>query len=515
MYTTINDWNDSVGKLMAKFGASKDEAEEALNKSDFDLNLAIDLLDKKATIVATSPPSGIMTKNQPVYAHDVPPKASRACKEKGVDNDPIDKPRESPLCAPSPSDYAPFTAHDSKESDTEKKTTEDIDNTLFLKPPATATVKSQEREQLYTMLEEGILSIDSFSMVHNKLAVSSHAASTSIPEPAMPPQQTQPGAVREGGIEGDNETSYEYTETETTVESVAIGSTDPVSAEVVDEDEEKRKFQEQVAHEVAERERERAEQERNTRVKICSAAGTLLVIAAVVLGTVLSKVLQPANPKQELPHELVTLLSSVSFDNGTALRTQSTPQNDAVIWLARNANLDSYSDVKKIQRYVLATLFYSTNGAQWNNNADWMTDGDECAWYITSDSFCKNGSIAELDFFDEDDYVGNNLVGTIPNELALLSSSLVKLKLAYNSLVGPVPTQIGLMKNLTSLALSGNSLSGRIPTEIGWMTYLDWLGLDSNRLTGLIPTEIGLTTQLSESFVIFLLANTMLVPCSF
>jgi hypothetical protein len=107
-----------------------------------------------------------------------------------------------------------------------------------------------------------------------------------------------------------------------------------------------------------------------------------------------------------------------------------------VIWLANNTNLDSYSDVKKIQRYVLATLFYSTNGTKWNNNSDWMTDSDECAWYNTADSFCKNGSVAELDFYNENDYVGNNLVGTIPNELALLSSSLGKKML---SLIAMLP----------------------------------------------------------------------------
>jgi hypothetical protein len=370
------------------------------------------------------------------------------------------------------------------QSGAEKKTEEAIDSTLILKPPASATVKSQESEQLYRMLEEGTLLIDSSSMVHSKVAVSSRAAATSIPDPAMPPQQTQPGAVRVGGIDGDNETGNAYTETETTVESVAVGSTDPISAEVVDEDEERRKFQEQVAREVAEREREHAEQERNTRVKICRAAGIVLLIVAVVLGTVLPKVLQPVNPTesqgpspQELPQELVSLLSSVSFDNGTALQTQSTPQNDAVIWLANNTNLDSYSNVKKIQRYVLATLFYSTNGTQWDNNSDWMTDSDECAWYSTAESFCKNGSIAELDFYDQVNELGNNLVGTIPNELALLSNSLGKkalalivmltgryshllfavfpllltvvLDLASNSLVGPVPSQIGLMKNLS------------------------------------------------------------------
>jgi hypothetical protein len=39
----------------------------------------------------------------------------------------------------------------------------------------------------------------------------------------------------------------------------------------------------------------------------------------------------------------------------------------------------------------------------------------------------------------------------------------------------------------------------------------DSLTLNDNRLTGLIPTEIGLATQLSELFVICLLATIMFV----
>ena len=156
---------------------------------------------------------------------------------------------------------------------------------------------------------------------------------------------------------------------------------------------------------------------------------------AVLLGTVLPKVLKPEpketptpSPPQEIPQELESLLSSVSFDNGTALQTPSTPQNDALIWLANNTNLDSYSDARKIQRYVLATLYYSTNGAQWVDNSDWLTDLDECTWYTEASRFILRESVP----YSELDLSGNNLVGTIPNELALLSSSLGKTKLALN-----------------------------------------------------------------------------------
>jgi hypothetical protein len=110
-------------------------------------------------------------------------------------------------------------------------------------------------------------------------------------------------------------------------------------------------------------------------------------------------------------------LIPVSFDNGTALQTPLTPQNNALNWLANNnTNLDSYSNAKKIQRYALATLFFSTNGASWNDNSTWMSDEDECLWYNSGLSVCTNGSVEVLDL------LSNNLVGTIPNELALLTN---------------------------------------------------------------------------------------------
>lgn len=73
--------------------------------------------------------------------------------------------------------------------------------------------------------------------------------------------------------------------------------------------------------------------------------------------------------------DLVDLLSLMSFDNGAALQEPSTPQNNALLWLSNNINLDTYSDEKRIQRYALATFFYSTNGDNWKRNTGWITDG--------------------------------------------------------------------------------------------------------------------------------------------
>jgi hypothetical protein len=95
--------------------------------------------------------------------------------------------------------------------------------------------------------------------------------------------------------------------TNMTIQNSPVDPNNLVLAEVVDEDEENRKFQEQLEHKIAEQEHQRAEQEGaipeaeiiieeskcSTRLKICiGVAVALLVTVAVVLGTVLPQVLK-------------------------------------------------------------------------------------------------------------------------------------------------------------------------------------------------------------------------------
>ncbi len=206
---------------------------------------------------------------------------------------------------------------------------------------------------------------------------------------------------------------------------------------------------------------------KNTRrngSKQCFVIGAVLVAVVVALGVILSLVLKPesvptdeqvaqtAPPFESLPGPtpspppavapttsipstpfptarptplsqlpaLTQLLASASLDGGAALRTPSTPQNMALNWLAGNANLGSYTDQKKIQRFVLATLYFITDGDNWLVRTNWLSDRDECTdWYHDAEGpFCVGGAVGELDFH------GNNLAGKIPVELALLSTSV-------------------------------------------------------------------------------------------
>ncbi|KAG6654742.1 probable leucine-rich repeat receptor-like protein kinase At1g35710 isoform X1 [Carya illinoinensis] len=89
----------------------------------------------------------------------------------------------------------------------------------------------------------------------------------------------------------------------------------------------------------------------------------------------------------------------------------------------------------------------------------------------------------------------NSLYGPIPSEIGMLKN-LIDLDLHLNVLVGPIPSTIGLLTNLESLSLDGNQINGSIPPEIGMLKNLTRLGLFSNMLVGPIPSTIGRLTNL-------------------
>jgi hypothetical protein len=113
---------------------------------------------------------------------------------------------------------------------------------------------------------------------------------------------------------------------------------------------------------------------------------------------------------------LSDLLSSISFDDGVALSTPSTPQSMAFYWMVtNNTNLRTLPNEKIVQRYALATLYYSANGDSWNRKDYWLTDNEECGTW-QSLTCTDNGTVSNLDLRD------NNLNGTIPPEIGLLTT---------------------------------------------------------------------------------------------
>ena len=127
---------------------------------------------------------------------------------------------------------------------------------------------------------------------------------------------------------------------------------------------------------------------------------------------------------------------------------------------------------------ALVVLYGATDGANWTNNDNWLSDVPIGQWYgVTTDS---NGRVIHLIL----NY--NQLTGEIPAELGNLAN-LQTLDLWENQLTGPIPSELGGLPSLEWLDLSDNQLTGPIPSELSRLTNLEHLSLSQNMLTGCVP----------------------------
>eukprot|EP00980_Cylindrotheca_fusiformis_P007639 scaffold1605_cov141-Cylindrotheca_fusiformis.AAC.2 len=175
------------------------------------------------------------------------------------------------------------------------------------------------------------------------------------------------------------------------------------------------------------------------------------------------------------------------------------PQYLAFQWLLTNSGIISFTEKKRIQRFVLAVFYFATNGDQWDQSDLWLTEEDECNWY--SSNIFRARCNEEGDFNNLELY-HNGISGTLPPELALLSSSLIRIDIVQEAesrsvLTGQLPSELGALTMLESINLGYNQLSGSLPREIGNWSRASSLDLKHNALVGDIPSEIGLLVALS------------------
>ena len=61
--------------------------------------------------------------------------------------------------------------------------------------------------------------------------------------------------------------------------------------------------------------------------------------------------------------------------------------------------------------------------------------------------------------------------------------------------LGTIPSELGLLQNITQILLHDNYLTGTVPSEFGLMRELSALSLSNNSITGSIPVGLcGLAT---------------------
>ena len=111
----------------------------------------------------------------------------------------------------------------------------------------------------------------------------------------------------------------------------------------------------------------------------------------------------------------------------------------------------------------LVALYGATNGKDWINSKNWLSDAPLGAWHGVSTNAL--GQVTELNL------VRLGLVGEIPAELGDLAN-LEFLNLADNQLSGEVPPELGRLTNLKYLWGQGNQFSGCIAPDLPemWVT---------------------------------------------
>ncbi|CAL9109649.1 unnamed protein product [Musa acuminata var. zebrina] len=92
----------------------------------------------------------------------------------------------------------------------------------------------------------------------------------------------------------------------------------------------------------------------------------------------------------------------------------------------------------------------------------------------------------------------NKLSGTLPKEILSISTLTVFLNVSSNSLTGPLPPQVGNLKNVRALDVSKNKLSGEVPGSIGGCEVLQYLRMEENLFDGPLPPSFSGLKGLQE-----------------
>ncbi|MYG34896.1 MAG: hypothetical protein F4205_05330 [Gemmatimonadetes bacterium] len=156
--------------------------------------------------------------------------------------------------------------------------------------------------------------------------------------------------------------------------------------------------------------------------------------------------------------------------------------------------------VENTDRAALVALYNATDGPNWVDNTNWLTDAPLGEWYgVDTDASGRVVALVLAGGWNRQlrRTVPHGLSGPIPPELGDLDK-LQRLDLSWNNITGPIPAEtLGHLTNLEELSLEGTELSGPIPRELGNLTSLTKLDLSYNhKLTG-IPPELGNLTNLT------------------
>ena len=168
-------------------------------------------------------------------------------------------------------------------------------------------------------------------------------------------------------------------------------------------------------------------------------------------------------------NKLLMLLSNETIQK---LRYDDSPQTRAVQWMKEDPNLEDYSEGRLVQRFALATLYFSTGGDTWYNMTHWLsTDIHECFWFAGSNPHMWGYGGEEDPLYEVSSAMRpcRNMSNVYDDE----GGKYEHIWLSQNNLEGSIPRELYLLTSLRSISILGNKLEGTLSTSIGQLRALE------------------------------------------
>lgn len=185
-------------------------------------------------------------------------------------------------------------------------------------------------------------------------------------------------------------------------------------------------------------------------------------------------------------------------ENETVSVSPSREKNDDELSNNKDSEQQPYLSMstpiyRVVQRYVMATLYYATEGETWDVNDLWLTPGvHECEWVGV---VCREMDIPSVTLAEKAPYQDDILYD---DENTVSERMVIDINLPENNLKGYLPREISGLRFLQTLGLWSNQIADELPMQLGNLTNLQRLHLDDNNFEGTIPSTLGLLSEMQD-----------------
>eukprot|EP00934_Nitzschia_sp_Nitz4_P000682 Nitzschia sp. Nitz4//scaffold158_size52425//42947//45307//NITZ4_006863-RA/size52425-snap-gene-0.0-mRNA-1//1//CDS//3329537525//682//frame0 len=218
------------------------------------------------------------------------------------------------------------------------------------------------------------------------------------------------------------------------------------------------------------------------------------------------------NPPNDSVRDEAALLAYLQIQSPLVAES-GTPQSQSFAWM-RNNSLTTTGEygLSLYEIYALGVLYYSTGGDEsWTHTTNWLdVDSGFCSWY--PGDLCEVSNVLEgatdlsvvdplsdgIRFLRGGDGGGGGGGDSVVSASNVTAEETIKvLDLGENNLQGTIPSEIRLLSNLERLGLDKNpGLVGTLPADIGTLENLEGFFAGETSLSGTFPTTMEDLDQL-------------------